>query len=385
MQEADVRAQEEEEVHFRHLEKQKEKRMRSRGLDPLEISARKVTVQPSASKPGPSGTKPKRDPPAGKGLPSAHSRPGKRVSNAVTPEFRKHKRQRTDDEKEGEAAGGGLTAGVSYSDKLRHINLGIIPEDYPETLFTDDELETIDRYLLRQVRLTGEYGKSRPGFVFEFRGCSMETGYAVMTCANRETANWLRELKIKPWEGARIKVVEEADIPHKALAFGTFPKSDYLKTSEIVEILRVQNPEINLSKWKVVARRNQGGLVELSFRVDKTGEEYIRKKGFLRFHWGKAKMRLREKRKPDPEEKTDKAEAGGEDVVMTETPTAEAEGKAEAEEEEVDMTETLKAEAMATLRVVSNDDKREEPDKGSHDSESSLSSEDVIVVNRGEQ
>ncbi|KAM8702328.1 hypothetical protein ACLKA7_004992 [Drosophila subpalustris] len=115
----------------------------------------------------------------------------------------------------------------SYSEVASSNRFAVIAKGYPTALLSTKELVMVREAILDKIR------EQRQGAVKPyFTGCSLRPGWLLISCANQETANWLKAtvLKLKLWNGAQIELVAEADMPRPQIYVGYFPSSSKGRT-----------------------------------------------------------------------------------------------------------------------------------------------------------
>ncbi|KAL7724921.1 hypothetical protein ACLKA6_007525 [Drosophila palustris] len=89
--------------------------------------------------------------------------------------------------------------------------------------------------LLNEVLIrTQRQGAIKPYFT----GCTFRPGWLLISCANKETADWLKATvpELKLWTGAKVELVAEANMKKPQEYIGYFPK-----TEDILQLLEGQN------------------------------------------------------------------------------------------------------------------------------------------------
>ncbi|XP_053945535.1 uncharacterized protein LOC128855012 [Anastrepha ludens] len=213
---------------------------------------------------------------------------------------------------------------MSYKDAACSTKLGIIPPDYPTTVWSTERLTAIQHAILEAIRKK-QTGAAKP----KFNSCTFRPGYIVISCGCDDTANWLKEVvpKLKPWKDAQLKIVQEADIPRPQIFVGHFPELDSPSTEDIISLLDGQNEGLNTNDWRVLNRVRKGTVVEITIAIDPISAEVIKtSNNWLNYGFGKTQLRPKSKgpidppkvteQDPDPSAKQSSEEAG------TLTPTA---------------------------------------------------------------
>ncbi|KAL7735694.1 hypothetical protein ACLKA6_002571 [Drosophila palustris] len=89
----------------------------------------------------------------------------------------------------------------SYSAVTSAEKFAVIPSGYPKALLSTKELSAVQEAILDVIR-TQRQGAVKPFFT----GCTFRPGWLLISCANRETADWLKAAmpKLKLWPGAKF-------------------------------------------------------------------------------------------------------------------------------------------------------------------------------------
>ncbi|KAM8718854.1 hypothetical protein ACLKA7_001546 [Drosophila subpalustris] len=89
-----------------------------------------------------------------------------------------------------------------------------------------------------------------------FTGCSFRRGWLLISCANQETANWLKATvpKLKLFNGAQIELVAEADMPRPQIYVGYFAKTEKCSNEDILQLLKGQNRIGRIGDWRTLNR-----------------------------------------------------------------------------------------------------------------------------------
>ncbi|KAL7725068.1 hypothetical protein ACLKA6_010342 [Drosophila palustris] len=162
----------------------------------------------------------------------------------------------------------------SYSEVARAEKFPVIPKGYPNALFSTKELSTIQEAILDVIR------KQRQEAVKPFfTGCSFRPGWLLISCANRETADWLKVTVPKLWNGAQVDLVAEADMPRPQIYVGYFPKTEKHSNEDILQLLEGQNRTLRIGDWRVLNRVDRGKHIELTFSVDPTSDVQLKSLG----------------------------------------------------------------------------------------------------------
>ncbi|XP_054746333.1 uncharacterized protein LOC129250760 [Anastrepha obliqua] len=182
---------------------------------------------------------------------------------------------------------------MSYKDAACSTKLGIIPPDYPATIWPTDKLRAIQHAILDSIRKK-QTGGAKP----IFNSCTFRAGYIVVSCGNDETTDWLKAAmpKLEPWKDAQIKIVLEKDIPRPLIFTCHFPELDSTSTEDILNLLDGQNSGLNVQEWRVLRRVQKGKVTELTIAIDPISAIVIKKHHYW-LNYGFSTVQLRTKAK----------------------------------------------------------------------------------------
>lgn len=188
----------------------------------------------------------------------------------------------------------------SYRDVANYVKLGILSTGYPETELTTEQLKTTQKAILAKV-----VGQRKEQLKPKFGDCVFKSGYLVIVCKNKETADWLKSIvsTITPWPGAELTAVDEKNIPQPEILIGFFPWSTEDKNEEILALLESQNDGLAVDAWRILQRNTISQRhVELVFTVDGASLNSIKQCEFsLDYKFGNATLRKKFRRKNQQE------------------------------------------------------------------------------------
>ncbi|KAL7735690.1 hypothetical protein ACLKA6_002567 [Drosophila palustris] len=150
------------------------------------------------------------------------------------------------------------------------------PSGYPKALLSTKELSAVQEAILDVIR-TQRQGAVKPFFT----GCTFRPGWLLISCANRETADWLKAAmpKLKLWPGAKVELVADADMPKPQVYIGHFPKTEKYSNEDILQLLEGQNSALRTGDWRILNRGERGKQIELTFAVDPNSDEKLKSVG----------------------------------------------------------------------------------------------------------
>ncbi|XP_036343240.1 uncharacterized protein LOC118752423 [Rhagoletis pomonella] len=146
---------------------------------------------------------------------------------------------------------------ASFRDALCEVKLGIVPENYPATVWSTDELRAIQNAILRAIR-----GNKDSAIKPIFDGCTFRPGWLSIICRDAVTAEWIRATvpKIAPWKGAKMKVVADRETPRPIILVGFFPELDSSRNEDALLLLQGQNEGLKIMDWRVLNRLHKSPL-----------------------------------------------------------------------------------------------------------------------------
>ena len=226
----------------------------------------------------------------------------------------------------------------SYRQVLTGMKLGIIPESFPGTLLTVDQMKATQEAIMDRI-VEQKDGATKPKFL----GSTFKPGWLVLNCADEATTIWLKGIvhKIKPWEGANLKAVEDADIPRAQILVGYFPGCNETPSDRILSLIQGQNEGVRVEEWKVLGRVNQNNTATLTLSTDHNSAEVLKRNQYMvNFRFGQVQLRVKGGPKrvdvnalAPPKETTSMkpvaVEEAGQGVVVTEVPKGLTKGKPE--------------------------------------------------------
>ncbi|KAM8714846.1 hypothetical protein ACLKA7_001249 [Drosophila subpalustris] len=187
----------------------------------------------------------------------------------------------------------------SYSEVTSAERFAVIPMGYPKALFSTKELSRVQEAILDVIR-TQRQGAIKPYFT----GCTFRPGWLLISCANKETADWLKETvpELKPWTGAKMELVAEANMPKPQVYIGYFPKTEKYSNEDILQLLEGQNRALRIGDWRILNRVDRGKQIELTFSVDPLSDEQLKSVGY-RLCYGFGQVHIRQRSKHSAEAK----------------------------------------------------------------------------------
>lgn len=162
---------------------------------------------------------------------------------------------------------------ASYKQTLECKRVGILPAQYPEVLLTTEQLKAIQDDILNKI-IENKKGTIKPSFL----GSTYKPGWMILSCADEATVEWLRSIapQIKPWEGADLRVVDEAELPRPKILVGYFPNSEKDNNSKILDFVEGQNQGLEVSEWRVLRRTTENKTALLTLSIDQKSDDKLK-------------------------------------------------------------------------------------------------------------
>uniref|UniRef100_A0A8D8UEP1 DUF4780 domain-containing protein n=1 Tax=Cacopsylla melanoneura TaxID=428564 RepID=A0A8D8UEP1_9HEMI len=169
----------------------------------------------------------------------------------------------------------GTSTAMNFANALKTIKVGVFLENYPEENLTNTQMGQIQEDLIMKV-IEKETSPSP-----QFSGYAYRPGWLSISCDNEATAEWLKNVvgSVKPWEGAKLKAVDEADLPKSKVLSCYFPNSSHDDTEKILKLIKAQNG-LASSEWKILRRTNEGTAAHLIMSVDLASIEQLKKQDY---------------------------------------------------------------------------------------------------------
>lgn len=167
----------------------------------------------------------------------------------------------------------------------------IVDEGYPVIEMGSDKQTAVRTTIMEALDNIPDYGPQ-----VRFVRCIHRPGQVVMICADRESADWLRDVvpTLRPWQGAYLKTLDEVDIENTWLCTAFVPDENgqKLTVEKILNRLRVRNQRLKTHLWKVRNSNEMEKGIYWTFDTDKESAEEIKKLG-LQLHFGIGKLQFR--------------------------------------------------------------------------------------------
>jgi hypothetical protein len=200
------------------------------------------------------------------------------------------------------------TAPISFKQAVEGKKVGILHQGFPKDCLSNDQLKAIQEAILQKI-VDLEEGSVKPKFL----GSTYRAGWMVLNCANEATAKWLFEHvgTLSPWEGAKLKAVEEKDLPKAIIVNAFFPDSVEDNNERILKLLRGQNDGLSTADWRILRRTQEGSAVHLTMSIDGPSCENLKKTGYkASFKFGQVGIRPKSAAKPPANPPTNRKPKG---------------------------------------------------------------------------
>lgn len=262
------------------------------GLDPKEARAKAMLPLPARTGPG---TPMKR-------TRSEDSTPEHRGEKLTEP--KRSKTIASSSNEEVEATSETSDATSSFANALKSVKVGILSEGYPDENLSDVQMNLIQERILELI--SEKEGAPYP----QFSGIAHRPGWLSLNCDNAETAEWLKSIagQLTPWEGAKLKVVDEADLPRSKILSAYFPNSAEDDSEKILKLVKAQNQHLTPNGWKIIRRNNEGKAAHLIMSVDLASIARLKSNGYkVSYKFGKVTLHNKSEPK-QPQKPTQKPE-----------------------------------------------------------------------------
>ncbi|KAG5866241.1 hypothetical protein JTB14_027643 [Gonioctena quinquepunctata] len=162
------------------------------------------------------------------------------------------------------------------------IKMVIVHNDFPPKTLPEDQLDCMQTAILGEIDKIAD-GAFRP----QFLKCFKRRGMLTIECNNQESVDWLNTTieTLVPWEGAKIKVIKNADIPVYKIIQVLLPNIKD-EPEKVLKRLDRQNPGLKTKDWYVVNTKTEKNLQEVIVSVEQNVLEALEKvdyKPFLNF------------------------------------------------------------------------------------------------------
>ncbi|KAL7635476.1 UNVERIFIED_CONTAM: hypothetical protein RMT77_014545 [Armadillidium vulgare] len=205
----------------------------------------------------------------------------KRKRSAITTAEEISKRSRAEGQNGSENSC--TTLGQMFSD----IKIGIVTNDFPETLLTMEQQKAIEEDILSKVEESG--ADISP----QFHNSAFMPGFLLIICDGEATAKWLKSVieGLNPWREIGLKAVEGDNIPQSIIMTGFFPHSSGDKNERILALMKSQNKQLEIEKWKLLKREDKGTATLMVFFIDQHSETTLKLNNFkLNYKFGKVRL-----------------------------------------------------------------------------------------------
>lgn len=174
------------------------------------------------------------------------------------------------------------------------ILMAVACKEYPAVLLTSEQAGTLKSAILKQV-VQQKDAELKP----HFEKCILVQGYLQVHCSDAGTRSWLQSVvpKLELWEGASLKVVLEKILLKTDIFIATFADSSSDSDKDILNFVESQNDGINISKWRIITRKEIKKSIELTFTTDPASARKLDKLGY-EINYKFNKIKIRKKNKP---------------------------------------------------------------------------------------
>lgn len=169
--------------------------------------------------------------------------------------------------------------------------VAVVEEGYPKAQMDPERLKAVQQSILEAYdHLTLQGSQVR------FERCTFRSGYLIVTCADKDSAGWLKEIvpSLSPWEGASLQALDGEALP-KPHVCTTFvqDEAEPVKVATILNRLGVSNRGLRTNLWTVWGSTRSGKGTVWTFSMDTESMDYL-KKANMEAYFGFGRLRFRE-------------------------------------------------------------------------------------------
>lgn len=167
---------------------------------------------------------------------------------------------------------------VSFKEALTSVKVAVVAVGYPENKMSPERLGQVQDSISEAHDKIPIEGKQ-----VRFAKCTHKPGYLVVTCVDRTSADWLRDVvtTIQPWKGATLKALElEGDDIPRPLVCTTFipdERGQSLEEKKILKRLKIANHRLNTHLWTVWGRTPSDKGQTWAFLMDRESLDELKK------------------------------------------------------------------------------------------------------------
>ena len=140
-----------------------------------------------------------------------------------------------------------------------------------------------------------------------FQDSRLVKGAFWISCANESSKEWLKAATpdLKPWEGAKLHLVEQSDLPKLKRMMVWIP-GETRELTEVYTLLERQNPGLRTEDWRLFSKTvDPPKGCRLILGVDEASLDFLKTKDFRPF-LGTKRVTFVCLERPPPKEKTDR-------------------------------------------------------------------------------
>lgn len=183
-----------------------------------------------------------------------------------------------------------LNAGGAVSDPLnaeKNIKMAVIPEDYPEVVLDEEQMNLVQSFVLEKIDLRSE------GIKPSFNDCKIESDYLIFDCFNINTKNWLKKtLSESPIEGVPLKMISAKEITNFTEVSISIPDKEETPAN-VLKRIENQNEGFKTKLWKVLHSELDDEKLTIFLNIDSRSLEKIRRSEFkLGYKFTRVKVEL---------------------------------------------------------------------------------------------
>lgn len=157
--------------------------------------------------------------------------------------------------------------------------LVLVHEDFPRTPMTRQQVAAVQSAAITKMKALPE---TEP--LPQFHDSLLVHGALLVMCQSLNAKKWLKSIvnTLTPWEGAKLRLFNLDELPHLT-KMSVFIPGVYQDTTEILTLLKRQNPGLDTSLWHVIERYEQSDGIALDIGVDEQSLEILADMDFQLF------------------------------------------------------------------------------------------------------
>ncbi|XP_055909863.1 uncharacterized protein LOC129944455 [Eupeodes corollae] len=159
---------------------------------------------------------------------------------------------------------------LSLASAANSIKIAVLPTNFPQSTLTSYELIVLKELLIKEMSLGWNHK-------LKFNGVLLKTGFLLVNCAGKDTADWLKinVPKLRSWRGIKLTTCLESEVTKMHTVTVFLPKSMDQDEMESLALIQSQNEGLNVQYWKVVKSKTEGRGQLLVLSIDEHSAKRI--------------------------------------------------------------------------------------------------------------